>query len=40
MRQWKRGNDVCTVEDIDLAVSKGVLTFEQGEEIKETERDV
>lgn len=39
MRQWLRGDDVCSAPDIDLAVSKGLLTPEQGEEIKETERN-
>lgn len=39
LRQWKRGEDVCSVADIDLAVSKGLLTSEEGEEIKNTPRD-
>ncbi len=38
MRQWLRGDAHCTVEDIDEAVEKGLLTVEQGKEIKGTER--
>lgn len=37
-RQWLRGDAHCTVEQVDLAVTKELLTEEQGDEIKGAER--
>ena len=38
LRQWKRGDAHCSVADLDEAVEKELLTPEQAEEIKNTER--
>lgn len=38
-RQWKRGDDHCSVEDLQEAVEKGLLSEEESEQIQQLERD-
>ncbi len=38
MRQWLRGDAHCSIEDLDEAVEKKLLTAEQAEQIKNMAR--
>ncbi|WP_152549484.1 XkdX family protein [Geomicrobium sp. JCM 19038] len=39
LRQWLRGEEHCTTDDLQKAVKKGILTQEQFETIASTERN-